>query len=101
MPLETKVHQITSEQRHYLVKLLKNLEFNLLALEDITYAIVTSGGVDVKQIVPNTMKSKLIDNLYFAGEIIDVDGGCGGFNLQWAWASGIVAGTSATKSLIE
>lgn len=97
IPLDTKVHQITSEQRHYLVKLLKNLEFNLLGLEDITYAIVTSGGVDVKQIVPNTMKSKLIDNLYFAGEMIDVDAVTGGFNLQIAFSTGYLAGMSCTE----
>ena len=97
IPLDTKVHQITSEQRHYLVKLLKNLEFDLLGLEDITYAIVTSGGIDVKQIVPNNMKSKLVDNLYFAGEIIDVDAVTGGFNLQIAFSTGYLAGMGCTE----
>ena len=97
IPLDTKVHQITSEQRHGLVKLLKNLQFNLLGLEDITYAIITSGGVDVKQIVPNTMKSKIVDNLYFAGEIIDVDALTGGFNLQIAFSTGYLAGMSCAE----
>lgn len=97
IPLDTKVHQITSEQRHGLVKLLKNLQFNLLELEDITYAIITSGGVDVKQIVPNTMKSKIVDNLYFAGEIIDVDALTGGFNLQIAFSTGYLAGMSCAE----
>ena len=97
IPLDTKVHQITSEQRHGLVKLLKNLQFNLLGLEDITYAIITSGGVDVKQIVPNSMKSKIIDNLYFAGEIIDVDALTGGFNLQIAFSTGYLAGMSCAE----
>ena len=96
-PLDTKVHLITSEQRHGLVKLLKNLQFNLLGLEDITYAIITSGGVDVKQIVPNTMKSKIVDNLYFAGEIIDVDALTGGFNLQIAFSTGYLAGMSCAE----
>ena len=97
IPLDTKVHQITSEQRHGLVKLLKNLQFNLLGLEDITYAIITSGGVDVKQIVPNSMKSKIVDNLYFAGEIIDVDALTGGFNLQIAFSTGYLAGMSCAE----
>ncbi|MBR5145641.1 MAG: NAD(P)/FAD-dependent oxidoreductase, partial [Clostridia bacterium] len=97
IPLDTKVHQITSEQRHSLVKLLKNLQFNLLGLEDITYAIITSGGVDVKQIIPNTMKSKIVDNLYFAGEIIDVDALTGGFNLQIAFSTGYLAGMSCAE----
>ena len=97
IPLDTKVHQITSEQRHGLVKLLKNLQFNLLGLEDITYAIITSGGVDVKQIIPNTMKSKIVDNLYFAGEIIDVDALTGGFNLQIAFSTGYLAGMSCAE----
>jgi len=97
IPFETKVHQITSEQRHNLVRLLKNLQFDLLGLEDISGAIVTSGGVDVKQIVPNSMKSKLFDNLYFAGEIIDIDAVTGGFNLQLAFSTGYLAGMSCTE----
>ncbi|MBE5748823.1 MAG: aminoacetone oxidase family FAD-binding enzyme, partial [Clostridiales bacterium] len=72
-------------------------QFNLLGLEDITYAIITSGGVDVKQIVPNSMKSKIIDNLYFAGEIIDVDALTGGFNLQIAFSTGYLAGMSCAE----
>ena len=60
----------------------------------IEEAVVTSGGVKTSELDPKTMQSKLIDGLYFAGEIIDVDGGCGGFNLQWAWASGLLAGES-------
>ena len=55
---------------------------------------VTSGGINVGEIDPATMQSRLVKGLYFAGEIIDVDGGCGGFNLQWAWASGLLAGES-------
>ena len=55
-------------------------------------AQVTSGGVNINEINPLTMQSKLIPGLYFSGEIIDVDGGCGGFNLQWAFASGLLAG---------
>lgn len=59
-------------------------------------AQVTAGGVDVSQINPDTMESRIVPGLYFAGEIIDIDGDCGGFNLQWAWSSGYMAGFSAS-----
>ena len=95
--LGTKVHQITSAQRKGLVGLLKNLTFNLISAEDISAAIVTKGGVDVKQINPSTMRSKLLCNLYFAGEMIDVDALTGGFNLQCAFSTGFLAGKSCAQ----
>ena len=95
--LGTKVHQITSAQRKGLVGLLKNLTFNLISAEDISAAIVTKGGVDVKQINPSTMRSKLLSNLYFAGEMIDVDALTGGFNLQCAFSTGFLAGKSCAQ----
>ena len=58
-------------------------------------AIITQGGVSVKEINPSTMESKKVNGLYFAGELVDVDGTCGGYNLQWAWSSGYVAGLHA------
>ena len=64
-------------------------------------AIITSGGVDVKEINPKTMESKLVKGLYFCGEILDVAGDCGGYNLQWAWSSGIVAGINCGKELLN
>ena len=88
----TKVNQITKEQRLGLVDLLKNLTVNIRDFRPINEAIVTSGGVDVKEINPKTMKSKIIDNLYFAGEIIDVDAYTGGFNLQIAFSTGNLCG---------
>ena len=94
---DTKVHQITSAQRKGLVGLLKNLTFNLISAEDISAAIVTKGGVDVKQINPSTMRSKLLSNLYFAGEMIDVDALTGGFNLQCAFSTGFLAGKSCAQ----
>lgn len=97
---ETKVNQITAQQRHFLVRLLKNLQFKLYGTEDIYGAIITCGGVDVKQIVPSTMKSKLTDNLYFAGEMIDVDALTGGFNLQIAFSTGYLAGVSSANEEI-
>ena len=95
--LGTKVHQITSAQRKGLVGLLKNLTFNLISAEDISAAVVTKGGVDVKQINPSTMRSKLLSNLYFAGEMIDVDALTGGFNLQCAFSTGFLAGKSCAQ----
>ena len=92
-----KVNQITAEQRQKLVKLLKNLEFNLFGTEDISEAIITCGGIDVKEINPTSMQSKKFSNLYFAGEIIDVDALTGGFNLQVAFSTAYLAGRSCAE----
>lgn len=91
---DKKVNLITREERQALVKILK--EFVLTYKSAIGYdkAIITSGGVDLKEIDPKTMKSKLIDNLYLAGEILDLDGPTGGYNLQVCWTTGYVAGQS-------
>lgn len=88
----TKVNQITKEQRQALVHLLKNLTVNIVDFRPINEAIITSGGVDTKQINPKTMRSKIVDNLYFAGEVIDVDAYTGGFNLQIAFSTGYLCG---------
>ena len=77
-----------------MVHLLKNFELTIKSFRDINEAIVTAGGVSTKEINPKTMESKIIDGLYFAGEIIDVDGYTGGFNLQIAYSTGYVAGTN-------
>ena len=90
---EIKVNSITKEQREGLVKLLKNFEVTVKKFRPIEDAIITAGGINVKEINPKTMESKLIKNLYFAGEIIDVDGYTGGFNLQIAYSTGFVAGS--------
>ena len=87
-----KVNEITKEQRKNLVSLLKNFTLNITSFYDIETAIVTSGGVNVKEIDPKTMRSKIIDNLYFAGEVIDVDAYTGGFNLQIAFSTGYTCG---------
>lgn len=91
---EKKVNIITKEERKNLVHLLQNLEFNIKGLRPIAEAIITAGGVNVKEIDPSTMKSKFINNLYFCGEIIDVDAYTGGFNLQIALSTGYLAGTN-------
>lgn len=87
-----KVNQITKVQRKNLVSLLKNFTVNISDFRPINEAIITSGGVDVKEINPKTMGSKIVDNLYFAGEVIDVDAYTGGFNLQIAFSTGYLCG---------
>lgn len=87
-----KVNQITKAQRQNLVHLLKNFTVNISDFRPINEAIITSGGVDVKEINPKTMGSKIIDNLFFAGEVIDVDAYTGGFNLQVAFSTGYLCG---------
>lgn len=86
----TKVNQITREERQRLVHLIKNFEVQVNAFRPVEEAIVTSGGVNVKEIDPRTMKSKIIDNLYFAGEVVDVDAYTGGFNLQIAFSTAVL-----------
>lgn len=88
-----KVNAITKQERHNLLKLLKNFEIIIHGFRPIEEAIITSGGISIKEINPKTMESKIIQNLYFAGEIIDVDAYTGGFNLQIAWSTGYVAGS--------
>ncbi len=85
-----KVNQITKEERYKLVHLIKNFEVNISGFRPVEEAIVTSGGINVKEIDPRTMKSKIMDNLYFAGEVIDVDAYTGGFNLQIAFSTAVL-----------
>ena len=87
-----KVNEITKEERLRLVELLKNFEVRITGFRPIEEAIVTAGGVSIKEINPKTMESKLVKGLYFAGEVIDVDSYTGGFNLQIAYSTGYVAG---------
>lgn len=94
IPENKKVNEITKEERKRLVNLIKNLSIKISGLRSLTEAIVTSGGVDTKEIDPSTMKSKLINNLSFAGEVIDVDAFTGGYNVQIALSTGFVAGSN-------
>ncbi len=87
-----KVHQVTKEERANLAKLLKNIEVEINGHLGFETAIVTSGGIDLKEVDQKTMKSKIISNLYFAGEILDIDGKTGGYNLQMCWTTGYLAG---------
>ena len=89
---DKKVNEINKKERHRLVNLLKNFEVTIKGFRPIDEAIITSGGINIKEINPKTMESKLVEGLYFAGEIIDVDAYTGGFNLQIAYSTGYVAG---------
>lgn len=84
---DTKVNSITREQRLHLVHLIKHFPIKIYGLRPVTEAIITAGGVDVKEVNPRTMESKLVPGLYFAGEILDMDACTGGFNLQIAWST--------------
>lgn len=92
-----KVHEITREERLTLVHLLKHLTVKINGFRPIDEAIVTRGGVSVKEIDPKTMQSKLVRGLYFAGEVLDLDAYTGGYNLQIAFATGVLAGESAAE----
>ena len=99
IPGQTKVHDITRAQRRALTGLFKAFPVPLSGPRPVADAIVTGGGVDVRQVDPRTMGSKLTPGLYFAGEVLDVDGYTGGFNLQIAWATGRCAGLAAGKEV--
>lgn len=92
-----KVNSITKDERKTIVKALKSFKIPIDGVRPIEEAIITSGGISVKEINPKTMESKLVDGLYFAGEVIDVDAYTGGFNLQIAFSTGYLAGKSAAE----
>ena len=98
---DKKVNEITKEERKTLVKILKDFKLKIKGTRTIDEAIVTSGGIKISEIDPKTMESKLVKNLYFAGEIIDVDSYTGGFNLQIAYSTGFVAGKNVSSEKIE
>ena len=97
VPFDKKCHSVTKEERHRLCKILKCFTVEISGFRPIEEAIITSGGVKVSEINPKTMESKLVENLYFAGEVIDVDAYTGGFNLQIAWSTGRLAGVSVAE----
>jgi len=92
-----KSAEISRMARLEAVKLMKELVVTVSTLRSIKEAQVTSGGISTDEISPETMESKIVKNLYFAGEVLDVDGDSGGYNLQWAWSSGFVAGNNSSK----
>lgn len=98
---EKKVNSITKEERLRLVKLLKNVTFQITKLSDYNQAVITKGGINVKEINPSTMESKLVKNVFFAGEVMDLDALTGGYNLQIAWSTAYVAGSSIPHITLE
>ena len=92
MGINRKVNEITKEERRKLVKILKDFRIKIKGFRPVEEAIVTAGGINIKEINPKTMESKIVKGLYFAGEIIDVDAYTGGFNLQIAYSTGFTAG---------
>lgn len=94
IPAEKKVNEITREERHQLVRAMKDFCITLVGLRDYKEAIITQGGVSVREVNPSTMESKKTAGLYFAGEVLDLDAVTGGFNLQIAWSTGYLAGIS-------
>ncbi|MBP5184773.1 MAG: NAD(P)/FAD-dependent oxidoreductase [Lachnospiraceae bacterium] len=90
----SKVNTVTAGERERLVKLLKDLEFEVAGLAGFNEAVITCGGVNVKEVDPKTMESKLVPGVYFAGEVLDLDALTGGFNLQIAWSTGVCAGNN-------
>lgn len=86
---------LSDQEIERIVDILRDWRFEIRGTRSWPSAQITAGGIDTREIDPNTMESKIVKDLYFAGEIIDIDGMCGGFNLQWAWSSGFIAGRSA------
>ena len=101
IPGDEKVHSVTKQQRHALLDILKHFTIDIACKAPVEDAIVTSGGVKVREVDPATMESKLVRGLYFAGEVLDVDAYTGGFNLQIAWATGRAAGLAAAQTQEE
>jgi len=92
---EKQVNEITREERKRLVEAVKSFTLTINGLRGFNEAIITQGGITVKEVNPSTMESKLLKKLYFAGEVLDLDAVTGGFNLQIAWSTGVLAGRSA------
>jgi predicted Rossmann fold flavoprotein len=95
---DKKAAELKQEEIKKIVKLMKGWTISITGTKGWKEAQVTAGGVDLAEIDPDTMESKLASGLYFAGELLNVDGKCGGYNLQWAWTSGMAAGKSAAAS---
>ena len=97
MRLKKKVNEVTRQERQALIDVTKHFCLTLTGLRDYKEAIITQGGVAVKEINPKTLESRLVKHLYFAGEVLDVDAVTGGFNLQAAWSTGWAAGSYACE----
>ena len=101
IPLDCKGNGLSKINRQALVKLLKGWSFTVSSVAGYERAMVTAGGLDLKEVDPKTMKSKLVSNLFIAGELLDLDGPTGGYNLQICWSTGYVAGQAAANGKIN
>lgn len=97
--IHKNVSELTKEERKEIIKQLKQLTMKVTGTMDFKNSQVTAGGIEISELNQNTLESKLTQNIYFCGEIINVDGACGGYNLQWAWSSGFVAGNAASGKI--
>ena len=95
LPKEMRVSDLSGEQLEKLVLLIQHLRTHITETNSFEQAQICCGGVDTTEINPDTLESNYVPGIYFAGELLDVDGICGGYNLQWAWSSGFVAGKEA------
>ena len=96
-----KVDEITKSERQKILEILRGLPLTISATRPLAEAFVTAGGVSIKEVNPKTMESKIVENLFIAGEVLDIDGNTGGFNLQAAWATGNAAGIFAAKNYFD
>lgn len=101
IPEDKKVNEITREERKKITLLLKHFSVTLTTLRGFNEAIITRGGIALKEVNPSTMESKLVSGLFFAGEVLDLDGFTGGFNLQIAWSTGYLAGLNIAEQMEE
>jgi len=95
--MKKPVNELKKEDRQKIITLIKSLELTVKQVEGFNKAMVTAGGVDLKEVDPQTMRSKIIENLFFAGEVLDLDGPTGGYNLQIAWSTAAIAASSKFK----
>jgi predicted Rossmann fold flavoprotein len=98
---EKRINQLNARECGHLKKWLKNFRLRATGTRPLKDAIITAGGVSLKEIDPRTMASKLVKGLYFAGEVLDIDADTGGFNLQAAFSTGYVAGTAAAEEVMK
>jgi predicted flavoprotein YhiN len=94
---EIQAAQITRAERNRLAEIATGLPLAVTGTEGFEHSMVTRGGVSLKEVDPHTLESRKTPGLFFAGEVLDLDGPCGGYNLQWAFSSGLLAGRSAAK----
>ena len=99
--LDGYTKDLTKKDLNKIASAIKDFDFDVKAFYDFDRAQVTIGGLDVKEVVQETLEARKVSRLYVCGEVLNVDGDCGGFNLQWAWSSGYVVGNAIAKKIID